>query len=199
MLIAQKKTAEGLALYAGLEKMSDAMPGVVLIPAHRALVLADMGRARDAMPIVESALKRADSSELPPALAGPLRQQALSARIIAETSSNSVDAVQQTAMLLEQQAREHPDDPLAQSAMHFGLGMAAMAARDYAGARGHFEKCLTVDFYCRMQIVTAAEKGGDRTAANAARTTLMKLYLRNPGYLWVRARLQDTAAKRPTE
>jgi predicted Zn-dependent protease len=199
MLIAQKKTAEGLALYSDVEKMSDAMPTVVLVPAHRALLLVELGRAREAMPIIEAALKRADAADLPPALARTLRQQALSARIAAEASTNNAEAAQQTAMTLEQQASQHPDDASAQSAMHFGMGMAAMAKKDYAGARGHFEKCLAADFYCRMQIVTAAEKAGDTSDAAAARATLLKLYLRDPGGLWVRVRLQGSTAKLTTE
>ena len=46
MLIAQNKTAEGLALYTDLEKMTDAMPAVALVPAHRAYMLVEL-RLRD--------------------------------------------------------------------------------------------------------------------------------------------------------
>ena len=199
MLITQKKTGEGLALYSDLEKMTDAMPAVVLVPAHRAAVLADLGRAREAMPIIEAALKRAEAGDLPPALARNLRQQALSARITAEASTNNADAAQQTAMTLAQQASQRPDDAIAQSRMHFGMGMAAMAKKDYAAARGHFEKCLATDCYCRMQIVTAAEKAGDKPGADAARAALLKQYVRDPVGLWVRTRLQGPAPKSTTE
>jgi hypothetical protein len=78
--------------------------------------------------------------------------------------------------------------------MHFGLGMAAMAKRDYAGARSHFEQCLTSDEICRLQIVPAAAKAGDKAGAEAARAAILKLYIRTPAHVWVRARLQEKAA-----
>jgi hypothetical protein len=54
----------------------------------------------------------------------------LRARVAAEVSMNNADAAAQTAMLLEQHANERKDDVVAQSAMHYGLGMASMAKRD---------------------------------------------------------------------
>jgi tetratricopeptide (TPR) repeat protein len=199
MLLAQNKTAEGLALYTDLEKMTDAMPAVALVPAHRAYMLVELGRGREAMPIIAAALKRADSGELPPALSRTLRDQALGARIVAEVAAKNAEAAQQTAVALQQLATERPDDVTAQSAMHFGMGMAAMGKRDYAGARGHFEKCLSADFYCRAQTVTAAAKAGDKAGADAARAAFLKLYVRDPIHLWERSRLQDESAKSSTE
>ena len=155
MTIAQKKTAEGLALYTELDKMTDAMPGVAFVPVRRASILVDLGRAREAMPIVAAALKRADGAELPPSIARNLREQALRVRVTAEAAANNADAAQQTATALQQQATERPDDVNAQSAMHFGLGMAAMAKRDFAGARAHFDQCLTQD-----QVLPNADRDG---------------------------------------
>ena len=83
--------------------------------------------------------------------------------------------------------------------MHYALGMAAMAKRDFAGARAHFEQCLTQDAECRMQIVTAARKAGDKPGAEAARAAILKLYVRDPVHLWVRSRLQEDPTKSTTE
>jgi hypothetical protein len=102
-------------------------------------------------------------------------------------------------MDLQQHASERKDDVNAQSAMHYGLGMAAMAKRDYASARGHFEQCLTLDAECRMQIVTAAQKAGDKPGVEAARSAILKLYVRDPVHLWVRSQLPGSAAKTSTE
>jgi tetratricopeptide (TPR) repeat protein len=199
MMIAQKNTAEGLAFYNGLEKMTDAMPGVAFVPVNRAAILVDLGRAREAMPILAAAIKRAESGQLPSGLSRNLRQQALRVRLAAEVATNSIDAGEQTAMALQQQASERKDDINTQSAMHYGLGMVAMAKRDYPAARAHFEQCLTQDAHCRMQIVTAAQKAGDKSGAEMARETLLKLYVRDPVHLWVRSRLQGTAATSSTE
>jgi tetratricopeptide (TPR) repeat protein len=199
MMVAQNNTAAGLALYSDSEKMKDALPGVAFVPVHRAAILVDLGRAREAMPIVTAALKRAESGELPPAPSRNLRQQALRTRVAAEAAMNNGDAAAQTAMLLEQQANDRKDDVIAQSAMHYGLGMAAMAKKDYAGARAHFEQCLKQDAECRRQIVTAAEKANDKPGAEAARGAILKLYIRDPGHLWVRSRLQRKPATSSTE
>jgi hypothetical protein len=67
--------------------------------------------------------------------------------------------------------------------------MLAMAKADFAGARTHFEQCSKGDEFCRFQIVTAAGRAGDRAASAAAKDDLLKLYLRDPLHLVVRARL----------
>ena len=199
MTIAQKKTAAGLSLYSDLEKMTDAMPNVAFVPVHRAAMLVDLGRAREAMPIAAAALKRADDADLPAGVSRNLRQQALRVRVAAEAATSDADAAAKTAAALQQQASERKDDINAQSAMHYGLGMAAMAKRDYAGARAHFERCSTQDSDCRMQIVTSALKAGDKPGAEAAQAALLKLYLRDPGHLWVRSRLPGHAGESRTE
>jgi tetratricopeptide (TPR) repeat protein len=199
MTIAQKKTAPGLSLYTDLEKMTDAMPAVVFVPVHRAAILVDLGRSREALPVVDAALERADDGRLPAGVSRNLRQQALRVRVAAEAAAGAAEAAAKTAMELQQQASERKDDVNAQSAMHYGLGMAAMAKRDYAGARGHFEQCLTQDAECRMQIVTAAQKAGDKEGAEAARAAVLKLYVRDPVHLWVRSRLMAPAGNASTE
>jgi tetratricopeptide (TPR) repeat protein len=194
--LAQKRTAESLALYADLEKMPNALPGSAFMPVERAGWLVELGRARESMPIVAATLKRADSGELPAGLSRNLRQQALRVRVAAEAAMNNAQAAEATAMELQQQASQRPADTNAQSAMHFGLGMAAMAKRDYAGARSHFEQCLTLDEICRLQIVDAATKAGDKAGADTARAAILKLYVRSPLHVWIRTRLDD--ARRST-
>jgi hypothetical protein len=177
----------------------DAIPGVAFMPVHRAAILVDLGRSREAMPLIAAALKRADSGELPPGPSRNLRGQALRARVAAEVSMNNANAAAQTAMLLEQHANERKDDVVAQSAMHYGLGMASMGERDFTGARAHFEQCLKRDPDCRRQIVAAAQKANDKPAAEAARAAILKLYVRDPVHLWVRSRLQSKAVTSSTE
>ena len=198
MTVAQRRTAEGLALYADLEKMKDALPIAAFVPVERAGLLVELGRAREALPIIAATLTRADSGELPESLSRNLRRQALRVRVAAEAAMNDAQAADATAMALQQQANKRPDDVNAQSAMHFGLGMAAMAKRDYTGARSHFEQCLTADEMCRLQIVMTADKAGDKAGAEAARAALLKLYIRDPQHVWVRSRLQGNTGKAST-
>jgi hypothetical protein len=50
-----------------------------------------------------------------------------------------------------------------------------------------------------MQIVTAAQKAGDKPGVEAARSAILKLYVRDPVHLWVRSQLPGGAAKASTE
>jgi tetratricopeptide (TPR) repeat protein len=189
LLIAQGKTAEGLALYATLDNTPNAMPLAAFIPARRAAHLVALGRSREAMPLLAAAIKRAESGELPKGLAGNLRRFALRIRAAAEGASGDAAAAQQTASMLEQDAAERKDDPNAQSGMHYALGMAAIAKRDFAGAKGHFDRCLARDWGCRFELVAAAEKAGDAAAADAARQAILRLFVRDPVYVFFRSRL----------
>jgi hypothetical protein len=173
MMVAQGKTAEGLALYASLDNTPEALPLSAFIPLRRSLLLISVGRAREAMPLIAAAIKRADSGELPAGLAANLRRFALRTRAAAESAAGDGAAAQQTAMLLEQDAAGRKDDVNAQSGMHYALGMAALAKRDYAAARDHFAQCLARDWPCRLQLVGAAEKAGDAGAADTARQAIL--------------------------
>ena len=195
MLLAEGKMAEGFALYASLDNTPDAMPLSAFIPVRRSLLLISAGRPREALPLIAAALKRAESGELPLGLSANLRRVALRARAAAESVAGDAGAAQQTASLLEQDAAGRKDDVNTQSGMHYALGMAAMAKRDYAAARGHFEQCRDVDWPCRYELVVSAEKAGDTAAANTAREAILKLYVRDPAYAWVRSRLDTKQNK----
>ena len=189
MMIAQGNTAEGLALYATLDNIPDAMPLSAFIPLRRSLVLTGLGRPREAMPLIAAALKRAESGELPRGLSANLRRFALRARAAAAAAAGDAAAAQQSAMQLEQDAAERKEDVNAQSGMHYALGAASLAKRDYAAARDHFARCLARDWPCRLELVMAADKAGDAAAADAARKEIQKLFVRDPGYVWVRSRV----------
>ena len=64
-----------------------------------------------------------------------------------------------------------------------------MARGDAKGAVGHYSKCNDQDSYCRRELVMAQEKAGDRTGAEASRQKLLSANLREPLYLYVRAKL----------
>ena len=190
LMVAEGKTAEGLALYASLDKVQGAMPLSEFIPLRRAGLLISLGRAREAAPLLAAALKRAESSDLPKGLTGNLRRLALRLRSAIEAGAGDAAAAQQTASLLEQDAGERKDDVNAQSTMHYALGMAAMAKKDYAAAKAQFAQCLARDWPCQYDRVMAAEKGGDAAEAGSTRQAILKLFVRDPAYAFFRSRLE---------
>jgi Flp pilus assembly protein TadD len=188
MAEASGNVPQALQILQTAEQMTDA-PGVVFVPVQRATTLIDRSRGREALPLLAAAVQRADSGDLPPAPSRNLRVQALRARIYAEASLNEAGAAEKTAAALESEASARTDDRFAQSSMHYGQGMLAMVRSDFMSARSHFEQCSKVDEFCRLQIVTAAERAGDGAAASAAKAELMKLYVRDPVHVIVRSRL----------
>ena len=188
--VAQQNTAAALRVLDASEKTDGAQASeIAFIPVRRAMALVAGGRARDALAPIETALKKADGGELPPGFSRNLRRAALRVRIAAEAQMADAAAAETTSAALDQEASSRPDDPAAQTAMHYAKGQLAMARADIAGARAHFDQCSAADEMCKWQGVVAAEKAGDTAAAAAARDRLLKIYGRDPVHLIVRSRL----------
>jgi Flp pilus assembly protein TadD len=188
MADAQGNAAEALRILGASEMVTEA-PNVAFVPVIRATVLSRSGRYREALPLISAGLARAEGGELPAGVSRNLRLQALRARVSAEAGLGNAAATEKSAAALAKEALAAPDNLFAQSSMHYGQGTLAMAKTDFTGARTHFEQCSKGDEFCRLQIYVAAERAGDRAAAAAAKEDLLKLYIRDPLHLVVRARL----------
>jgi tetratricopeptide (TPR) repeat protein len=196
--LAQGNTAEALKAFDAAEKVPDVQrTDVVLVPIHRAIALIDARRYRDALSQLASALQLADSGQLPPGATRNVRRQGLAMRAVAESRMGDAAAAQKSVAALEQEAATRPDDKVLQSSLNLARGMAALAQKDLAAARGHFAECSVEDQYCRWQSVLAAEQARDQAAATRARDEILRVYVRDPLYLYVRARL-DPRFTRPT-
>ena len=188
--LAQRNTAEALRLLDAAAKTDSAQPAeLAFLPVRRAMTLVIAGRARDALAPIDAALKTADGGTLPAGFSRNLRREALRVRIAAEAQMADAAAAEKTSAALDQEAASRADDAVAQSAMHYGRGLLAMARADVAGARAHFDQCSKEDEICKWQSVVAAEKAGDAAGTAAARDQLMKIYGRDPVHLIVRSRL----------
>lgn len=193
---AQNTPAEARKALDASEKTPGAQPSdVAFVPITRAMLSTDAGNHREALKQTAIALQRADANQYAPGMTRNVRREALRARITAEARLRDKAAAEASAAALEQEASARSDDPVAQSSMHYGRGMLALAQGDVAGARSHFERCNAEDEYCKYQLVLAAEKAGDGAAASAARDQLLKLYRRDPAHIVIRARLMQAAAR----
>jgi tetratricopeptide (TPR) repeat protein len=148
--MAQNNTAEALQILDGAAKTADAQLGeIAFVPVFRAQALLLANRARAALAPIAEAIEGADSGQFSTALSRNLRRQALRLRAVAETRLGDSAAAQKTSAALDQEAASRADDPDAQTAMHFGRGLLAVASRDLAAARGHFDRCSREDEWCR--------------------------------------------------
>ena len=66
--------------------------------------------------------------------------------------------------------------------------MLSVAQKDLKGARAHFEMCLDSDFACQWQAMEVTRQAGDKAAADAFRARFTKQYVRDPVYVYARAR-----------
>jgi tetratricopeptide (TPR) repeat protein len=197
--LAERKIPEALKKLDAAEKSADAQPpNIATINLDRAVVLLDAARYRDAVAAISGALNLADNGKLPPFATRVTHRLGLAMRAVAEGKMGDAPAAQKTVAALEQESSAKPEDALLQSSLHLARGMLAMAQSDAAGAKAHFAQCLNTDVYCRWQEVIAAEKAGDRAGADAAKTELLRVYRRDPVYLYVRSRLATPAAPRTT-
>jgi tetratricopeptide (TPR) repeat protein len=188
--VARRDIKAALKILDAVEKTDGIQPSdVAFVPIRRALILIDAGRYREALVPVAAALGIADGGQVTSGFARNLRRRALVARVTAESGLRDVAAATKTSASLEEGATAATDDPLAQSAMHYGRGMLAVAKGDVADARAHFDQCSVEDELCKWQGVVTAEKAGDKTGAAAARDRLLKNYLRDPLHLIVWSRL----------
>ena len=172
--LAQKKTAEALQILDATAKAEGATPNqTAIIPVRRAMTLIVAGRAREALAPLAEALATADSGQLPPGPTVTVRFEALRARVFAEATLKDAAAAQKTSAALDMAAASRSDDPNAQTAMHFGKAMLAVAQGDLAGARSHFNQCSREDEICGWQAQKAAEASGDAKEAARLRDEIL--------------------------
>jgi tetratricopeptide (TPR) repeat protein len=192
--LAQGKPADALKQFDAIAKAPDSGPGDALRGAlDRALVLAETGKHKDALAEVSNALQAIEKAQLPEGVARGRRVQALSVRIIAEAKMGDAAAAAKTATAIEQEAAAASDDPFLQSTVHFAQGSLAAAKKDFAGAGAHFAQCSDLDSYCLFQQVLASDKAKDAAASKAARDRLLRIYVRDPVHLYVRAKVAPAA------
>jgi tetratricopeptide (TPR) repeat protein len=192
--VAQRKIPEALTLLDEAQKAADTPTTAALVPVNRGYTLLTAQRYKDAIAAANDAVKAADGGTLPPGFSRNLRIQALRVRVSAEALSGDANAAQASSATLDAEAMAHADDPVAQSSMHFGRAMLAVAQKDLAAAKSHFDQCSREDEFCRWQSVAAAEKAGDKASATAVREAILKTYKRDPLHLVIRSRLAPSKA-----
>jgi Flp pilus assembly protein TadD len=187
---AQRNFAQAFKVIDAMEKTPGVQPDdVAFVPVLRGLGYMDNGRGREALSAVAVALTAADSGKLTPGVASNTRRDALRVRVTVEAQQNDAAAAAKTSAALDAEAAAQPNNPQAQSVMHYGRAMAALAKRDTTAALAEFDQCSREDQICAWQKAVAADKAGDKAAAAAAREQAFKIYGRDTASLVVRSRL----------
>jgi tetratricopeptide (TPR) repeat protein len=192
--LAQGQTGEGLKQLEALASTSKTLPAGLAL-AYRAMAQVESGRYREAQAEASKAMARADAGDMSPLATITLRRWGLSLHAAAAGLGGDAAAVHNDVAALQNEAAARPDDPDLQSAVHFALGMEAVAKKDMKTARTHFDACTPTDTYCHWQALSAGMKAGDASGTDAARARLTRTYQRDPIYLYARTVVDRTAKK----
>lgn len=188
--VAQRNMPEALKLLDEAERTEGAQPTeIAYVPVNRTYTLIEAGKLKDAAASADKAAKMAESGTFPPGFSRALHIEALRARISAEATAGDANAAKATSAALDADASSRPDDPVAQSAMHYGRAMMAVARGDLAEAKMHFAQCAHEDDLCTWRGMVTAQKTKDSAGADAARTALLKTLKRDPLYLVIWSRV----------
>ena len=179
----QRDYTGALGVLSSIENSDSDAALIAAVPVYRAAVLNTAGRYKEALATSAAALAVADGGQLPSGVAASVRLGALVARAAAEAGLQDIPALTKTSAALDDGAKAAPEDPAAQSTMHHGRGLLALAKGDTATARREFDQCSKEDEVCKYHGVMAAEKAGDAAGAARARDALLKLYRRDPLHL----------------
>jgi len=191
---AHRDFAQALKVLDAMEKASGlGADEVAFLPVLRGLTQMDAGRPRESLAAIRSALAVADSGTITPGVAGNVRRNALRVRVTVEALQADAAAAAKTSAELDALATAQPNNADAQSVMHYGRAMAALAKGDTAAGLVQFDRCSREDQICAWQKAIAAGKAGNKTAAAAARDQALRIYGRDTASLVVRSRLTATS------
>jgi tetratricopeptide (TPR) repeat protein len=194
--LAEGKTADGLKLLEALAKSPDASTvNSAFAGIYRSMALLETGKYQDARENLITLGERVDQKKIPAGQFANLLRWTVSVCTSAVGLSGHPEGAplaEADLAVLEKEAEHRPDDPRMQSALELARGMVAVAKKDPKTASAHFGRCTDSDSYCHWMALLAAEKSGDKASADASRARLLKVYVRDPVYLYARSSVTRT-------
>jgi tetratricopeptide (TPR) repeat protein len=191
-----KKRIEALEKEAHDQKLDEQYANASV---YRAVALLEENAGEAAVHELDQALRRGDKPSLPGGASRRLKRTAYAWRAVAESRLGKAADAQKTAEALDKLAAGAPNEPAVQSAAHLGRGLAALAKGDGQLAVKELSSCLEDDLLCQWQLSVAQDKAGDKAGADATRSKVAKVKLRDPLYLYIHGKVTSPAggAKAP--
>ena len=189
---AEGKTAEAMETVKAVEKEAEAQKqpaNLAFAGLDRTAFLIETGKARDALKALDEVTTRTEKDKLPGGRLSAWRQLSFVLRATAQEKIGKKEDIAKTLTALENEVNKQPATAEAQSSLEYVRGLGASAAGDGKGAAAHFDKCIAEQPYCKMRLVTALEKAGDKAGAAAAKQKIVDSPTRETIYLYVRTKL----------
>jgi tetratricopeptide (TPR) repeat protein len=154
---------------------------------YRAAVLLDQGKAKEALDELDKGAPRLGKPETSGRAMLPMRRAALVYRILSQARLGKGPDAEKTAAEIDAFAAKAPAD--ARSIVPFARGAVALAKGDAKEAAARFAECTHDELVCRQELWLAQQKAGDAAAATATAAEIRKENLRDPMFVYVRAKL----------
>jgi hypothetical protein len=153
-------------------------------------MLAIMGKAKDALKLLEVVPERAKEANLPEQQARNLEINVLQTRIqAARQLKRGADAEKQYGALVAEVQKEKVRKAQ-QSLLDYNQGLVLLAKRDPKGAVEVLRKCLPDDHTCGFTLAEAQRAAGDKKGAAQTVAKLKAAPSRNGDYLFYAARVK---------
>ena len=188
---AEGRMADALKTLAQGEKEAEAanLPLYASMALDKAFLLADSGNGVEAVRESVEGLARADRLQLPGDAAASTRLLGLSMRAYGEiVQKKEIEAVK-TIAALEEETRKATASPWTASSYHWIKGELALSRGDAPAAVAELKQCIEIDGYCQLRLMKAMEKAGDVSGAQVLKQKIIDNPLRDPWYLFARAKL----------
>jgi Flp pilus assembly protein TadD len=157
--LAEDKPDDAMKILDDIERIPNLTPDrLAILPVARAMVFLHSRKFPEAFAQLEKMTPLWTGGALPPPLALELRRYTLTVRSAVEATMNDPQAVTRTTALIRQDAAANPNDKAAQSALHFAMGMVAIAKGDRNGALREWTRCVSDDVLCRGYLAMAIQK-----------------------------------------
>ena len=163
--LAENKPADAMKILDAIERIPNISPDqIAVMPIARAVVLLHTRKTHEALAELDKMTPLWAGGTLPPPVALQLRRYTLTVRSAIEAAMKDQGALDKTVMMIRQDAIANPDDKAAQSALHFSIGMVALAKGDRDGALNEWARCLTDDTVCQGYLAMNTPKPSARPA-----------------------------------
>ncbi len=186
------KTAEALKAYEAIEKdaVTSKVPWFqVSSPLQRAWIQVQTGKHAEALTTIAAAEKKIGTSGVPEGSQRELKLMANGIRLRAQTSlGKKADAVKTAAAIQELTAFD-ANDPYLRSLGNWAAGHVAFGAADYKTAIAKYSACERDDVECKVDLVTAYEKAGDKAGAEKVKAEILSRKMRSVIYVWAHHRI----------
>ncbi len=206
MLLAQGKSAQALEKVQAIERQAAGGKADLAwadAPLLKASLLIELRKPAEALPLLQTAIERAQTAKISGLHASVLRRRALTKKVIAEADLGKLKDAEKTLAQLLDEAKKSAVKSELRVALHLARAMVWKARGETPAAIGELKRCddraafqytyegRPDDAYCLFRLLRMQEGAHDEVGAASTRERLLRAWVRDPVFAYVQAQAQD--------